>query len=157
MKSIVSVNSINFILYYFKFGIPWLPTNVTMTLYEKSRKQGNSPLLTAFKINSLEKVLNITQKKHNRKTIPTGERGTRTCCQFSRWENCKEWSPSNRRSATAHRAVAFRWFKSLYPQTQKKTNTERCWSFSGRGTRTWTLSLRFWRPPLYQLSYTPIF
>ena len=30
-------------------------------------------------------------------------------------------------------------------------------AFSGRGTRTWTQSLRFWRPPLYQLSYTPIY
>ena len=27
---------------------------------------------------------------------------------------------------------------------------------SGRGRRTWTLSLRFWRPLLYQLSYTPM-
>ena len=26
---------------------------------------------------------------------------------------------------------------------------------SGRGRRTWTLSTRFWRPLLYQLSYTP--
>ena len=28
---------------------------------------------------------------------------------------------------------------------------------SGRGRRTWTLGTRFWRPLLYQLSYTPIF
>ena len=26
----------------------------------------------------------------------------------------------------------------------------------GRGRRTWTLGTRFWRPLLYQLSYTPI-
>ena len=26
---------------------------------------------------------------------------------------------------------------------------------SGRGRRTWTLGTRFWRPLLYQLSYTP--
>ena len=29
--------------------------------------------------------------------------------------------------------------------------------FSGRGTRTRTLGTRFWRPLLYQLSYTPKF
>ncbi len=29
--------------------------------------------------------------------------------------------------------------------------------FSGRGRRLRTLGLRFWRPPLYQLSYSPVF
>ena len=28
--------------------------------------------------------------------------------------------------------------------------------FVGRGVRTWTLDMRFWRPPFYQLNYTPI-
>ena len=28
--------------------------------------------------------------------------------------------------------------------------------FFGRGRRTWTLGTRFWRPLLYQLSYTPM-
>ena len=30
-------------------------------------------------------------------------------------------------------------------------------SENGRGRRIWTLGLRFWRPSLYQLSYTPIY
>ena len=29
-------------------------------------------------------------------------------------------------------------------------------TFCGRGRRDRTLGLRFWRPPLYRLSYTPI-
>ena len=29
--------------------------------------------------------------------------------------------------------------------------------YFGRGRRTWTLGTRFWRPLLYQLSYTPIY
>ena len=29
--------------------------------------------------------------------------------------------------------------------------------YHGRGRRLRTLGLRFWRPPLYQLSYSPIF
>ena len=28
--------------------------------------------------------------------------------------------------------------------------------FNGRGSKTWTHNLRFWRPLLYQLSYTPM-
>ena len=37
-----------------------------------------------------------------------------------------------------------------------KKTTEFRW-FSGRGRRLRTLGLRFWRPPLYQLSYSPMF
>ena len=60
-------------------------------------------------------------------------------------------------SVTVHRTVTFSYSSPCTLLKQKKTNTGRCWSFSGRCTRTWTLSLRFWRPPLYQLSYTPIY
>ena len=32
---------------------------------------------------------------------------------------------------------------------------QQCWKGSGRGRRNRTLGTRFWRPLLYQLSYTP--
>ena len=40
----------------------------------------------------------------------------------------------------------------------KKKQSPKWWLFLfGRGRRTWTLGTRFWRPLLYQLSYTPIY
>ena len=38
-----------------------------------------------------------------------------------------------------------------------KKSTGRNLSIFGRGTKTRTLDTRFWRPLLYQLSYTPLF
>ena len=49
--------------------MPRLPTNATITLYENAVSVGKTPLLTAFNIATFEKVLNITQKKHNRKLL----------------------------------------------------------------------------------------
>ena len=40
--------------------------------------------------------------------------------------------------------------------TKKKQSPKRWLFLFGRGRRTWTLGTRFWRPLLYQLSYTPI-
>ena len=51
---------------------------------------------------------------------------------------------------------AYAWWYTIAFAMDKKS-TGRNPSIFGRGTRTWTLSLRFWRPPLYQLSYTPIY
>ena len=39
--------------------------------------------------------------------------------------------------------------------TKKKQSPKRWLFLFGRGRRTWTLGTRFWRPLLYQLSYTP--
>ena len=36
------------------------------------------------------------------------------------------------------------------------TNNFRCKDFYGRGRKIRTLDTRFWRPLLYQLSYTPV-
>ena len=44
--------------------------------------------------------------------------------------------------------------------SQKRKNrleTKHFKTISGRGRRLRTLGLRFWRPPLYQLSYSPVF
>ena len=41
-------------------------------------------------------------------------------------------------------------------EKQKEPQNATLFAF-GRGRRTWTLGTRFWRPLLYQLSYTPIF
>ena len=44
----------------------------------------------------------------------------------------------------------------VLPKRAKKKNGNNPVPFLyGRGSRTWTRDLRFWRPPLYQLSYTP--
>ena len=49
---------------------------------------------------------------------------------------------------------------ALFPpnrhKKQKRYNPCGCSVFSGRGKRIRTLDTRFWRPLLYQLSYTPL-
>ena len=47
-------------------------------------------------------------------------------------------------------------FNDIKPNEKKnQTLVSGVWS-TGRGRRIWTLGTRFWRPLLYQLSYTPI-
>ena len=41
-------------------------------------------------------------------------------------------------------------------EKRKPAKTQCFRRFFGRGRRTWTLGTRFWRPLLYQLSYTPM-
>ena len=40
---------------------------------------------------------------------------------------------------------------------KNRLETKHFKTISGRGRRLRTLGLRFWRPPLYQLSYSPVF
>ena len=46
----------------------------------------------------------------------------------------------------------------VHREAEEKSIENRTFSmlFSGRGRRLRTLGLRFWGPPLYQLSYSPI-
>ena len=47
--------------------------------------------------------------------------------------------------------------KKLSKNAKTDSKCEHFKSVNGRGRRLRTLGLRFWRPPLYQLSYSPIF
>ena len=47
-------------------------------------------------------------------------------------------------------------FHSLYKNRKQKKAPAFASAFPGRGRRLRTLGLRFWRPPLYQLSYSPL-
>ena len=47
-------------------------------------------------------------------------------------------------------------FSPNHPKTKKRYNPYGCSVFYGRGRRNRTLDTRFWRPLLYQLSYTPM-
>ena len=61
--------------------------------------------------------------------------------------------PETRTPQHAPRASESKSFYSM--PKQKRSPFGNRFRF-GRGRRTWTLGTRFWRPLLYQLSYTPI-
>ena len=72
---------------------------------------------------------------------------------------CTIFSESLKNSAKKiFNSYYFRTMKRLFSVFEEKVkarNRRSCELFRGRGRRIRTLGTRFWRPLLYQLSYTP--
>ena len=51
--------------------------------------------------------------------------------------------------------LSYLWQEKVNESTKKPYHCDTA-EINGRGSKTWTHNLRFWRPLLYQLSYTPM-
>ena len=112
------------------------------------------------KLKVLEKVLKKEQKKikpYTTKWLYINGRGRRTWSRLPARSVLLHFvqrsPPETRTPQHAPRASESKSFYSM--PKQKRSPFGNRFRF-GRGRRTWTLGTRFWRPLLYQLSYTPI-
>ena len=101
-------------------------------------------------------------KKENRRNpsvfagFLAGAEGLGLGCRLGRFAAERHWRSLTPRHAL-RRAQPCLVAKSYRTLTKKSGTAEAIPDFFGRGRRTRTLGTRFWRPLLYQLSYTPIF
>ena len=87
----------------------------------------------------------------------TGIDRHRTClgCRLGRFAAERHWRSLTPRHALRRGAAVPRC--RVLMRANEKREASKCLSlFFGRGRRTRTLGTRFWRPLLYQLSYTPM-
>ena len=107
----------------------------------------------------LEKVLEKEQKikPYTTKWLYINGRGRRTWSRLPARSVLLHFvqrsPPETRTPQHAPRASESKSFYSM--PKQKRSPFGNRFRF-GRGRRTWTLGTRFWRPLLYQLSYTPM-